>query len=324
MQHLIAGTFLTAAILLVQWENKLKQLQKKFWEAAYSIGGVDVEKLFRHYDRDNSGELSWDEFRRAVRRDVKMKESDVPDVELREVFDHVDSDKGGTIGLAEFKSLLHVPEAADEATARHASMAGQVFARILEHADEKRANLLHFFHRFDPESSGGLNEDGFRQMMLALGMKLKPAELEQLMDEMDRTGNGFISTKEFSDRVRLAKKDQRAVLRTSSARSASPGRAASPGRQRSPRAAARSPTHRSGPKRQQASPISGAMTQSGAGFVQVNKGQMSSDGLSRTRTTAMSHTRTSPRSPTRSRTSGSPSPRGFVGAGFGSSSPRRL
>lgn len=55
-------------------------------------------------------------------------------------------------------------------------------------------------------------------------------------------------------------------------------------------------------------PIRGAMGQSGAaGFVHVNKGQMSSDGMSRTRTTAVSFTpRTSPRSPTRSP---SPSPR---------------
>jgi hypothetical protein len=32
------------------------------------------------------GELSWDEFRRMIRKDVKVKESDVPDDELLEMF----------------------------------------------------------------------------------------------------------------------------------------------------------------------------------------------------------------------------------------------
>lgn len=158
------------------------------------------------------------------------------------MFEYVDTDGGGHICIAEFKQLLHVPEAADEAKIRTGSIAGKVFGRILEH--EKRANLLHVFHRFDPESSGGLDAGGFRQMMLALGIALSPSELGQVVEEMDRTGNGFISTKEFSDRVRLAKKDQRTLLRTSSARSVSPGRAASPSRRTSPGAAARSPARR--------------------------------------------------------------------------------
>jgi Ca2+-binding EF-hand superfamily protein len=35
-------------------------------------GKQDFAALFRHYDRDNSGELDFDEFRRAVRKDGKL------------------------------------------------------------------------------------------------------------------------------------------------------------------------------------------------------------------------------------------------------------
>ena len=32
----------------------------------------DWAQLFKHYDRDNSGSLDFEEFRKAVRKDAKM------------------------------------------------------------------------------------------------------------------------------------------------------------------------------------------------------------------------------------------------------------
>jgi len=54
------------------------------------MGGHDYEKLFNHYDKNNSGDLSFEDFRKAVRKDVGMKEAAVTDDELREMFDHVE------------------------------------------------------------------------------------------------------------------------------------------------------------------------------------------------------------------------------------------
>ena len=50
-------------------DEKLEKIRKKFKAAAYAKGGINWNKLFDHYDRDNSGALSLDEFRRAVRKD---------------------------------------------------------------------------------------------------------------------------------------------------------------------------------------------------------------------------------------------------------------
>ena len=50
-------------------DEKLENIRKKFKAAAYGKGGINWNKLFDHYDRDNSGTLSLDEFRRAVRKD---------------------------------------------------------------------------------------------------------------------------------------------------------------------------------------------------------------------------------------------------------------
>ena len=140
-----------------------------------------------------------------------MKENIIPDAELREMFDHVDKDKGGDIGLDEFKELLYVQP--DDFHKRYDSDAGKVFTKILEEADKKHANLLHLFHRFDTDDSGGLEPEEFRHAMMEIGLVLGEGELQQVMDEMDTDGDGYVSTKEFSDRMRIAKKDMRAKAR---------------------------------------------------------------------------------------------------------------
>jgi Ca2+-binding EF-hand superfamily protein/pSer/pThr/pTyr-binding forkhead associated (FHA) protein len=204
------GTVSIEEFMHVVFEGKLKRLRKKFQAAAYTIGGIDLEKLFRHYDRDNSGTMSFDEFTRAVRTDVGMTKNEVTDEELKEMFDHVAKDGGGDIGLDEFKELLHMETETDH---RYDSVPDQVFFRILEHADKKHANLLHLFHRFDDDDSGGLEPEEFRKALLELGVPLSADELQQVMDEMDSDGDGYVSTKEFSDRLRLAKKHRRAMAR---------------------------------------------------------------------------------------------------------------
>ena len=69
------------------WRGRTDLLRRKLGIAAYTFGGHDYVKLFHHYDRDNSGGLSSEEFRRAVRKDVKVRPNEVPDDELQELFD---------------------------------------------------------------------------------------------------------------------------------------------------------------------------------------------------------------------------------------------
>ena len=86
-------------------DSRLRQLIRA---SAYSYGGIDVVKLFQHYDRDNSGELDMDEFLSALRRDAKVPRGSVPDEQLREVFYRVDTDNSGTVDTQEFVEWLQV------------------------------------------------------------------------------------------------------------------------------------------------------------------------------------------------------------------------
>jgi Ca2+-binding EF-hand superfamily protein len=85
---------------------QLAQLRRRFQAASYRAGGQDWDALFRQYDRDNSGELEWEEFRRTVRKDARITKKAVSDAELRGLFDECDVDGGATISRAEFTALL--------------------------------------------------------------------------------------------------------------------------------------------------------------------------------------------------------------------------
>jgi hypothetical protein len=87
-------------------DSRVAKLHQKLNSAAYNQGGKDFVKLFRHYDRDNSGELGLEEFCRCVRKDVKLTLNMMSDDEVRELFEAVDTSGDNTIDEKEFVALL--------------------------------------------------------------------------------------------------------------------------------------------------------------------------------------------------------------------------
>ena len=82
------------------------KIRSKLRAAAYAQGGIDWEKLFHHYDRDNKGTLDYVEFRSAVRRDGKMNATTLHDKDVQFIFHSVDYDGSGEIDLQEFTAWL--------------------------------------------------------------------------------------------------------------------------------------------------------------------------------------------------------------------------
>lgn len=93
-------------------KSKMRSMKFKMQASSYGVSGkkgggwVDI---FKHYDTDGSGELDWEEFRKAVRRHGRMSIRSVSDDDLKEVFAIVDTDSGGTVSAEEFEAFLRDP-----------------------------------------------------------------------------------------------------------------------------------------------------------------------------------------------------------------------
>lgn len=74
--------------------------------------GPDFAKLFHYYDRDNSCELSYEEFRRCVRKDGRVTARAVTERQLRLLFDMLDLDTSGFLELNEWMKFLDPTAAA--------------------------------------------------------------------------------------------------------------------------------------------------------------------------------------------------------------------
>ena len=121
------------------YKQDLAEIRRRFQAASYQAGGQDWAALFRHYDRDNSGELSWEEFRRAVRKDARIAAGAVTDAALRKLFDSCDADGFGTIDAAEFTALLGArPAATGAATVTPPSPQQPARHRVREHVPPAR------------------------------------------------------------------------------------------------------------------------------------------------------------------------------------------
>ena len=90
-------------------KNKMASLKHTLQAAAYGGSAGSWNNIFEHYDTDGSGELDFDEFRKAVRRHGRMSVRSVPDGDLREVFAIVDKDSSGTISGEEFDRFIEDP-----------------------------------------------------------------------------------------------------------------------------------------------------------------------------------------------------------------------
>jgi hypothetical protein len=86
-------------------EETVNRLRSKLRAAAYSVDGqIDLERLFRKFDRDRSGTLSRSEFSRAIRRTLRI--SRIPKQEIRMLLDTVDPNRTNRITYEDFARFV--------------------------------------------------------------------------------------------------------------------------------------------------------------------------------------------------------------------------
>eukprot|EP00618_Florenciella_parvula_P024941 CAMPEP_0119492324 /NCGR_PEP_ID=MMETSP1344-20130328/16904_1 /TAXON_ID=236787 /ORGANISM="Florenciella parvula, Strain CCMP2471" /LENGTH=396 /DNA_ID=CAMNT_0007527645 /DNA_START=111 /DNA_END=1297 /DNA_ORIENTATION=+ len=86
----------------------LPVVRRKLLAAAYREGGLDINRLFRQYDKNHDGTLSLDEFLSAIRRDMHVSPAEVSEKDLRYLFSTLDSDGGGAIEIGELVDSFQI------------------------------------------------------------------------------------------------------------------------------------------------------------------------------------------------------------------------
>eukprot|EP01044_Picomonas_judraskeda_P002122 COSAG03_NODE_142_length_11687_cov_11.710131_9_plen_1477_part_00 len=86
--------------------EKLAVVQQRLKAHSYGTSGQDPMKAFKHFDKDNSGALDFDEFRAAVRKVGHMTTEAISDDDLRALFESLDADESGDVQLDEMTSFI--------------------------------------------------------------------------------------------------------------------------------------------------------------------------------------------------------------------------
>jgi Ca2+-binding EF-hand superfamily protein len=143
--------------------------------------------LFRVYDADGSGELDHDEFRRAVRRDMRIPEHELSDNDFLRLFELIDNDNSGTISIEELSEFMRwepkkqlraghalALQAGDEAGAKFAEDGLVLF--VSEYIVLKRA-VMREAVAFESARVGQLNAGEVVAVTRKLGNRMRVARL---------------------------------------------------------------------------------------------------------------------------------------------------
>ena len=92
---------------MVRIADPYTMVRQRLIAASFRDGKRDFPNLFRHYDRNNSGDISLKEFMSLARRDGKIARSAMSDALLERMFvQDVVTDGAGTVEYSEFEAWI--------------------------------------------------------------------------------------------------------------------------------------------------------------------------------------------------------------------------
>ena len=131
--------------------------------------------------------------------------------EIKEAFDLFDTDKTGTIDYHELKVAMRAlgfdvkkKEVLDLMHEYDRDRSGAIefldFQEIMTHKIQERdpvEEILKAFKLFDEDNSGNISLRNLRRVARELGENLSDEELQAMIDEFDKDGDGAINESEF-------------------------------------------------------------------------------------------------------------------------------
>ena len=131
----------------------------------------EIREAFALFDVDSSGAISYKELR-ACMKALQIK---VDKDELKKMIMEVDADQSGEIEFPEFLQM----------------MTGKMNGR------DQREEIMKVFALFDEENTGKITFRNLKKVANELGEDLTDDELQEMLEEADRNGDGAIDQDEF-------------------------------------------------------------------------------------------------------------------------------
>merc|ERR1712144_156032 len=137
----------------------------------------EIREAFDLFDTDGSGAIDAKELKVAMRALGFEPKKD----EIRKMISDIDKDGDGTIDFDEFMMMM---------TAKMAEK-------------DSREEIVKAFRLFDDDETGKISFKNLKRVAKELGETMTDEELQEMVDEADRDGDGEINEEEF---LRIMKK----------------------------------------------------------------------------------------------------------------------
>jgi centrin-1 len=137
----------------------------------------EIKEAFDLFDTDGSGSIDSKELKVAMRALGFEPRKE----EIKRMISEVDKDGSGTIEYPEFEEMMAV--------------------KIAER--DPREEIIKAFKLFDEEGTGKISFKNLKRVARDLGETLSDEEIQEMIDEADRDGDGEVSLEEF---IRVMKK----------------------------------------------------------------------------------------------------------------------
>ncbi|CAK9806090.1 CETN2 [Anthophora quadrimaculata] len=137
----------------------------------------DIKEAFDLFDPDGTGRIATKELKVAIRAlGFEPKKE-----EIKRLIADIDPDGLGTLSFEEFLNLMSI--------------------KMLE--KDKKEEVLKAFRLFDDDNTGKITFKNLKRVARELGENITDEELQEMIDEADKDGDGEVSQEEF---LRIMKK----------------------------------------------------------------------------------------------------------------------
>ena len=169
-----------------------KTLSEQFFDDKAKMARK-LKQIFKQYDVDGSGELSYDEFECAMIKDLNMVGMRK---EVRLLFDKYDNDCSDTINYQEFASVVLGKRVDIDPNTKN--IVQKVKNMLIKHGGANGLrSMTVILRRLDKNRNGKLDEEELHEGLEVYGIHPDPKDMKKILKYFDRSGDGSISVTEF-------------------------------------------------------------------------------------------------------------------------------